>query len=280
MGNNVYEGTFLSAGGSGYKAPLPRKPDIEEVLRQLRACKTNLTHNLIAIQEIAREQERTEQHYERLAKAVAMTIALIKEPVAGSVLSETWIIERDQAIMILREMLGEALSQDEIAIVETTPFQTQFQEAMHALIGSPDYLPILRYFRAAYEYRKHFPWLAESTKTSIIQQTGLSYALQTALVDYIVLDDSETLRTEIQSATGEDLDTSICLDAAWVEELTAATAATVREQCNLERFEKHLARARIPSDVEVLKQHIAATFISYHKRCEVGTVPDPWDLML
>ncbi|HEY7417183.1 MAG TPA: hypothetical protein VH593_18495 [Ktedonobacteraceae bacterium] len=281
MSNNRYESSFLSAGGSGYKAPPSPRWGIEEVLRQLRTCKNELAHNIMTLQQIAHEQERTEHHYERLGKAVTLLIEVVKEPVAGTLVTEEWRTNRDQAIMVLQEVLGGARQEEEIAEVEMTPFQKQFQETMHMLMASPDYLPALRYFRAAYEYRKHFSWLHESTETpDIIWQTGLSYALQTALVEYIVLKDPEALRAEIQAATGEDLAESIRIDAAWTEELTAATAATVRERFNLERFADHLARARIPDDVETLKQHIAAALISYHKRCEVGTVPDLWELML
>jgi hypothetical protein len=281
MGNNVYGSSFLSAGGNGYKAPFPRKSDREKVVQQLRTCKNRLARTLVAVQRIAQEQEQAEQRYTRLAKLATLLIEVVKQPGAGSVLTETWIVERDQAILVLQALLGGTPQQNEITEAEMTPFQRRFQEAMHALIGSPDALPVLRYFRAAYEYRKHVPWLTESTRTpDIIQQTGLSYALQTALVDYTVLDESEALSREIQSATGKDLDASVSIDPAWREELTAATTATVQECFNLERFEEHLARARIPADVETLKQHITAALLSYHKRREVGTIPDPWDLML
>jgi hypothetical protein len=249
-------------------------------MQQLRVCREGLARDITALQHIAQEQERTEQRYEQLAQGVNLLIEVVKEPVAGTVVTEEWGTNRDQAIITLQEMLGGAPHQNEITEVEMTPFQMQFQEAMHALVSSPEYMTILRYFRAAYEYRKLFSGLAESTETpDIIRQFELSYALQTALVEYII-HDPDALSAVIQAATGEDLAESIQVDAAWRAELTAAAAATVREHFNLERFEVHLAHAQIASDVDILKQHIAAALISYHKRCEIGIVPDPWGFML
>jgi hypothetical protein len=107
-GNNSYKRAFLSAGDSGYKAPSLRKPDIKEVIQHIRQCRDELTRNVLLLQQAALEQERTEQRFEGLAKVVDLFIEVVKKPLALSVVTEDWIRERDQIIMVLQEILGEA----------------------------------------------------------------------------------------------------------------------------------------------------------------------------
>lgn len=57
MGNNVYEGTFLSAGVTGYRAPSPRKPDVKEIIQHMRRCWDKITRNVNMLQQAALEQE-------------------------------------------------------------------------------------------------------------------------------------------------------------------------------------------------------------------------------
>jgi hypothetical protein len=104
---NVYQGAFLSRGGDGYTAP-PRKPNIEDVIRQMYVCRSELMRNTAILQQAALEQERTEQRFEGLAQAVTLLIEVAKKPVAESVVTEDWIKERDQVIMVLQTVLSEA----------------------------------------------------------------------------------------------------------------------------------------------------------------------------
>jgi hypothetical protein len=108
---NVYQGAFLSRGGDGYTAP-PRKPNIEDVIRQMYVCRSELMRNTAILQQAALEQERTEQRFEGLAQAVTLLIEVAKKPVAESVVTEDWIKERDQVIMGLQKALGEAQSNE------------------------------------------------------------------------------------------------------------------------------------------------------------------------
>jgi hypothetical protein len=160
-------------------------------------------------------------------------------------------------------------------------FQEKFHKAMLSIVEAQEYISALKCFRAAYEYRKTFSWLAESTEPAdIIHQDGLSYALQTALINYIVLD-PKTLEAEIHLAAVKGLveEETVHVDSAWLSKLTSATTATIKEAFNLERFENHLIHAQVDiasSDLEPLKQHIAGALISYYKRRKIGTAPDPF----
>jgi hypothetical protein len=104
---NVYKGAFLSRGGDGYTAPSSRKPSIEAVIQNIRHCKSELTLNMIVLQQAALEQERTEQRFERLAEVVNMLIEVVKPLEVGSVVTDQRIRERDQAIMRLQGILSE-----------------------------------------------------------------------------------------------------------------------------------------------------------------------------
>ncbi len=106
--NSSYKGTFLSAGDMGYVAPRRRKVDVKEIVQHMRQCRDELTRNVLILQQAALEQERTEQRFEGLAKVVDLFIEVVKKPLALSVVTEDWIRERDQIIMVLQEMLGEA----------------------------------------------------------------------------------------------------------------------------------------------------------------------------
>ncbi len=102
---NWYQGVFLSRGGDGYTAPAPRQASIEAVIQRMRQCKSDLTRNMIVLQQAALEQERKEQLFERLAEVVTMLIDVVEKPAAGSTVTKDWITERDQVVAVLRKML-------------------------------------------------------------------------------------------------------------------------------------------------------------------------------
>ena len=54
------------------------------------------------------EYHAPEQRFERLANAVNVLIELVKPLETGSVVTEQWIVERNQAIVILQGVLDEA----------------------------------------------------------------------------------------------------------------------------------------------------------------------------
>jgi len=99
---NWYQGVFLSRGGDGYTAPAPRQASIEAVIQRMRQCKSDLTRNMIVLQQAALEQERKEQLFERLAEVVTMLIEAVTSLEAGTVVTDEWIRERDQTIKRLQ----------------------------------------------------------------------------------------------------------------------------------------------------------------------------------
>jgi hypothetical protein len=104
---NVYQGAFLSHSGDGYTAPSLHTLSIETVIQHIRHCKSELTRNMIVLQQAALEQERTEQRFEGLAEDVKTLIEVVKPLEAGSVVTDQWIRERDQVIMMLQGILNE-----------------------------------------------------------------------------------------------------------------------------------------------------------------------------
>ena len=104
--SNLYQGAFLSHGGDGYTAP-PHKPNIEDVIRQMYVCRSELMRNTALLQQVALEQERVEQRFEGLAEVVKILIEVARKPAAGSVVAKDWIAERDQVVAVLQEMLEE-----------------------------------------------------------------------------------------------------------------------------------------------------------------------------
>jgi hypothetical protein len=108
---NRQKGTFLSRGGDGYTAPSPRKPSIEAVIQHMRQCKSEITRNMIVLQQAALEQERTEQRFEKLAEAVNLLIEAVRPLEAGAVVTEQWIAGRDQAIVMLQGVLSNETEQ-------------------------------------------------------------------------------------------------------------------------------------------------------------------------
>jgi hypothetical protein len=106
--NNVHQGAFLSRGGDGYTAPSLPQSSIETVIQHMRQCRSELTRNMIVLQQAALEQERTEQRFEGLAEVVTLLIEVARKPAVGSVVAKDWITERDQVIAVLHEMLEEA----------------------------------------------------------------------------------------------------------------------------------------------------------------------------
>lgn len=105
--SNSSNRTFLSAGAVGYRAPSPHKQNIETVVRQIRQDRVKLMRNQLTLEQAALEQERTEQHFERLAKVVDSLIEVLKPLEVGTVVTDQWIRERDQAIVRLQEILSE-----------------------------------------------------------------------------------------------------------------------------------------------------------------------------
>ena len=106
--HNSSEGTFLSSGGSGYRATSPRKPDIKAVVQHIRQCRDEITHNVLVLQQAALEQERLEAYYEQLSAGVKVLIGVIEDPGKGAVLTSEWIQRRDEAIRVVDMILDEA----------------------------------------------------------------------------------------------------------------------------------------------------------------------------
>ena len=105
--HNSSQGTFLSSGGSGYRAPSPRKPDIKAVVQHIRQCRDEITRNVIILQQAALEQERLEAYFEQLAAATQTLIEVMEEPGEGTVLTSEWIQRRDEAIKVVRMILDQ-----------------------------------------------------------------------------------------------------------------------------------------------------------------------------
>ncbi len=157
-------------------------------------------------------------------------------------------------------------------------FQERFRKAFLSMIQSSKYVPVLGYFRSAYEYRKQFPWLGESKNTSgESNQDGLSYALQAALATYIV---SSPIITE-PSPGGRNIPERHRKrsDSEWTGRLAIAAEATIDEAFSLERFENRLSRGGVNVNTitpRVLQEHIAEALTSYYNRRMIGTAPDPF----
>lgn len=107
-GNNIHKGTFLSSGGSGYRAPSPHRPNIKEIVQHVRQCRDEITRNVIILQQAALEQERLETYYEQLAVGTKALIEVVEELEAGTVLTSEWVRQRDEATRAIHIILGES----------------------------------------------------------------------------------------------------------------------------------------------------------------------------
>lgn len=175
-------------------------------------------------------------------------------------------------------------AQEEVNLEEVLPFdfafQEKFREAILSMIGTPQYHEALACFRAAYVYRKRFPWLPESSEIlDEINQNGLSYALRTALSTYIVPEASSLeamdVFTKTQDFHAEDWERS---EAEWVSALVFAVGATISEGFSLKRFENQLTTAGIDVTAispATLRVHIAAALVRYSNRRNMGISRDP-----
>lgn len=176
------------------------------------------------------------------------------------------------------------VAQDDADLEEALPFdfafQEKFREAILSMIRTPEYHGVFACFRAAYAYRKNFPWLPESSDIpDEINQDGLSYALRAALSTYLVPDAStlenmgEFIRQ--QDFHVEDWEHS---EAEWVSALVTAVGATISERFSLKRFASQLSMAGI--DVTAIspatfRVHIAAALVRYYNRRKMGISRDP-----
>lgn len=106
--NNSYKGMFLSSGGSGYTAPSPRKANIKEIVLHMRQCRNEMTYDVMLLQQVALEQERLEKYDEQLVVGAKTLIEVVEELEAGMMITSEWIKHRDQAIMIIRMIIGKA----------------------------------------------------------------------------------------------------------------------------------------------------------------------------
>ena len=166
------------------------------------------------------------------------------------------------------------------AIPSDRAFQEKFREAMLSMIKSPNYHQALDCFRAAYVYRKSFPWLPESSDTrDEMNQDGLSYALRNALSTFIVPERATLEGLDVPGKSGdvyaEDWG---CLEAGWASALVSAVDATMGEGFSLKRFENQLGSAGIDvADIShaTLQIYIAAALVRYYNRRGIGIARDP-----
>jgi hypothetical protein len=107
-GKRTYQGIFLSSGEGGYRAPSPRKSNVKQIIQHMRQCRNEMTHDVMLLQQVALEQERLEQQYDQLAIGVKALVEVVEELEEGAVITNEWIKHRDQAIMIIRMVIGEA----------------------------------------------------------------------------------------------------------------------------------------------------------------------------
>jgi len=155
-------------------------------------------------------------------------------------------------------------------------FQETFRETFSSMLRHPAFYLVINDFRTAYEYRRKFPWLAESKDLpDEIGQNGLAYALQSALSTYIA-----PAATNFSEDSVEQVNECIKqLDREWAEQLLYAADAVIQESFGLKRFEKYLLRVNenaAPISPKVLRTHIAAALGRYYKRQQIGLSPDPF----
>lgn len=174
-----------------------------------------------------------------------------------------------------------AVEEPEEALQFDRVFQEAFRGVMTTMLTTKDDATVLTCFRRAYEYRRGFPWLPESRTTpDVIGQDGLSYALRSALVGYIVCAPEEAEQKAMSAvayAAAEQW--SQYADSEWTTSLLAAISATIDEAFDLERFENHLLRAHVdiaPSAFETVRIHIAAALVSYYERRKTSISADPF----